>query len=403
MRALHLVVLVFASLIFSYFLPLFINLALPQTRVSEKIKYSPVINEFLYSKSDKESKTTEFKILNGENISEERFFELLPFSYYSMLISRNKFPEIFSEYGKNPSLIRKNSQNLSLRFGSNKAKFIPLYPIMNTKEKFDRMELLPFLFKFSKNSIDVIDLETNSIDLNKTKIINDELKNLGFSYPAKKYFTNPSALKAFDEGAFIVDNNDTIFHIKQVNASFIINNTKISKPNIINIVVSEDPRREFYALLVSQNELGLIDYGYKFIPLDIQGYEPFSSNLSLNISPVDKILAFNSQDSIKTNVMDLNYTSIKQNSFELAKFQSKRWFKEYVLPFELKLTQPLHFYKFEFINFSYFGVLFSIILAFLYFVYNLAIKKQKMFLNSGIIAIFGIYGLIATIFYKEEK
>lgn len=248
----------------------------------------------------------------------------------------------------------------------------------------------------------MIDLLTNSINLEKTEKLNDELKGLNFAYPAKQYFTNPSIRKAFDEGAFIVDNDDKIYHLKQIDGKLILKYTNIIKPDIINIIISEDLRREFYGLIVTKNDTGLIDYDYNIIDLNLSQYDPFNANLNFNISPVDKIVTITTKDNIYTKVMDLNYAKINENDFKLDKLQSKRYIKAYFLPFELKISQPSYFYKFEFVNFSKMGFCLSILMAILYFAYRLKFNSQRDIYGTAVVVIFGLYGLISTIFFKEK-
>lgn len=401
MKILNLIVLVFSSVILSYFLPTFINLALPEKRIIERVKYSAVIDDFLISKSNKDEKTTKYAIQNKHEITQDEFYEYLPFSYYQILIPNKKFPQKFKEYEQDPSLIRKNSQGLNLKYSSNKAKHIPLYLLLDT-DKYGNLSYTQELFRVKKDGFEVINLQTNSIDQNSSKALNQKLEQQGFKFPAKGYFTNPSTLKPFDEGAFIIDSKDEIFHIRQNMKNISVKNTNIIKKDIINIMISEDPRREFYAILIAKNEIGLIGYDYNFINLNNSGYDPFGMNLNLSISPVDKILTFLSNDITKINVMDLNYTTIKENFTEFSKPVSNRHLKEYFLPFELKLSQHGHFYKFSFNQFSKKAMILSFIIALIYFMYNLKFKNRKRYIESGIIAIFGIYGFISTLFFKEN-
>ncbi|MGB2553025.1 DUF4857 domain-containing protein [Campylobacter sp. MOP51] len=402
MRALNLIVLVFLSILLSYFLPIFANLLLEEKIVIERVRYSPVVEEFLYSKNDRETKQNTFEIIGKGEISEDKFIEYQPFAHYSLLLSKGTFPSKFEQYGQNPKLIRQNSQNLNLKYGSNKAKYIPLYILLQTDERYNKIIYPPRLLRLAEHGIEIVNLEKNIVDDNSSKILNNDLVKNGFSFPAKMYFSNPSSLKPFDEGAFIIDANDTIFHIKQEKDFISVKNTKLVKPSVINIVVSEDPRKEFYALLVSKTELGLIDYNYNFIKLDNSGYDPFSANLGLRITPVNKILSFGSNETIKTDVMDLNYTTLKQNLTELTPPESKRYIKEYVLPFELKLSQVSHYYAFSVDKISIKGILFSACLAFAYFLYELFVNRRKRFLRSSVVAVFGVYGLLSVFLYKDS-
>lgn len=404
MRISNYIVTVFFIAVLSYFLPLFMDILLIESRPVERVRYSPVIEDFIYSKTDKESKETVFKVVGKDKISEDEFIRLLPFVHYSLLISKGTFPSKFEEYGKNPKLIRQNSQTLNLKYSANKAKYIPLYILLDTDRKYDKVIYPPRLLRLTDNSIDILNLETSSLDIEQTKALNYSLKALNFAFPAVKYYTNPSSLKPFDEGAFVVDSKDEIYHIRQDEGKIYVKNSGIIKKDIINIVVSEDPRREFFALVVTKNELGLIDYGYKFITLNSDKYDPYSSNLNLRIDPVNKILSFSSTNDIKTDVMDLNYTTIKQNLTTLEPSASKRWIKEYIFPFELKMSQKgdNHFYSFYIENFSIKSIPISLLFAFLYFMIVLRTRQKYSAVDIFLIALFGIYGFVAMTMYRRH-
>ncbi|MBR8465520.1 DUF4857 domain-containing protein [Campylobacter sp. faydin G-140] len=404
MRILNFIIMGIFALILSYFLPVFINLFMPLNYSFERVRYSPVIDEFIYSNTNRKDNTKSFKIIGGNEISEDKFLELQPFTNYYVLIQKGKFPQKFKMYENNTSLIVKNSQFLNLKYASNKAKYPDLYVLIEPDELYGRLKYAPFLIRLgSKNGFDVINTDINKIDKNLSENLNKAFLDEGFKLPAKAFFSNPSLMKEFDEGAFVVDSTNTIFHLKFNDNKFWIKNTNITKPNIIKMVISENKRREFYALVITSNEIGLLSYDYKFINLPNDEYEPFKANLNLAISPVDKVLSFTTKEQIKTYVMDLDYNVIKQNTTQLTPPTSSRELKAYVLPFELSIVQDDYAYEFKFINFSAKSVFISVLLAFGFFAYNLAFKKRKAFADSVFIAIFGIYGLIAEIFYGIKK
>ncbi|MCD8213716.1 MAG: DUF4857 domain-containing protein [Campylobacter sp.] len=404
MKFLNLFVTAIFSLLLSYFLPIFINLILPENQIVERVRYSPVIDDFMLSSINRADNTNTFEIIGKSAISEDEFIQNQPFTYSSILIAKGKFPSKFKEYENNTTLILKNSQFLNLRPSVNLTKNIPLYVFLQTDEKYGRLKYMPFLIRLgNENGLQIINVDTNKIDENLSSNLNEIFNKSGFKFPAKQYFSNPTTLKPFDEGSFIVDSADGIFHLKFDGWNFILQNTKLVKKDIINIVVSENERREFYALLIAKDELGLIGYDYKFIPLPYDGYDPIGSNLSLRINPVNKILSFASPQNIHTYVMDLNYTKLKHNVMKTSKPANKRYLKEYILPFELKLAKDSHFYKLQIDKFNVKSIFLSVALALAFFVYNFAFFKKKRFLSATFIAMFGIYGLIAVILYATKK
>lgn len=121
---------------------------------------------------------------------------------------------------------------------------------------------------------------------------------------------------------------------------------------------------EFYALVFAKSELGLVSYDdYKFIPLPSVGYDPFETALNLRMILLSSLCCL----------------------------------KGCVLPFETKIA---HKSRYRSLKFSAKSV-FSPMLAF--FVCRLKFHKRKSVAKAACIAIFGIYGFIAALFYDKGK
>ena len=212
----------------SYFLPSFINLALPLDQNVTRVKFSTLTNEFMIQKTNKLSGENKFYLEDGKEISEDIFMQNQPFSYYGALIKNNKFPKELEIYEKNTTLIMKNSQSISAKYISNLFKPVLIFPLMYDDVKYAKPVFAQFLVAFGANLVEVIDPAKNVQNIELTNELNTKLKEQNFSYPAMKFFTNPSPLKAFDEGAFLLDSKDEIYHLKFDGKSFIVKDTNIA-------------------------------------------------------------------------------------------------------------------------------------------------------------------------------
>ena len=404
MRILNLCIAAIFALILSYFLPIFANLFLPEYKIYDRVRYSPLVKDFLFSTLNKKENTQVYEVAGGERIDEDTFMRYQPFTYYSLLIPKGKFPSEFRKYEDNVTLIIKDSQSLNLRQGFNEARYIPLYPVLDVEPKFGKVIYSPFLIKLAAQRLEVVDARRNGEDVVVSSQLNEELKKAGFKHGAKAYFLNPSIMKGFDEGGFLIDSDDKIFHLKFKDGKFSAVDTKIKKPGIVNIVVIENERREFYAVLIAKDGLGLISYdNYAYVPLPSVGYDYAASDLYLKITPEYKMLAFSDEEAIYTYVTNLKYELEKQNFTRASKPISDRALKRYVFPFEAHIAQKEGAYRFEFKNFAPQSVFASLILAFAFFAYNLRFYKRRAILESAFVLIFGIYGFIAMIFYNTDK
>lgn len=399
MKALNFFIMSIFALMLGYFLPSFIDLALPLDQNVTRVKFSTLTNEFMIQKTNKLSGENKFYLENGKEISEDTFMQNQPFSYYGALIKNNKFPKELEIYEKNTTLIMKNSQSISAKYISNLFKPVKIFPFMYDDEKYAKPAFAQFLIAFNANLVEVIDPAKNVPNLELTDELNLKLKEQKFTFPAMKFFTNPTPLKAFDEGAFLLDSKDEIYHLKFDGKNFSIKDTNIAVKDVLNIVVSENQRREFYALVVAKDSIGLIGYDYKFISLPSTPFDYKKTNVSLAINPLHKILTLTSKDQISTYVMDQDYKLIAQNHTKLEPPLSKRYLKQFVLPFELKITQENYFFNFKFSDFSIKALALSLFLAFITFVF----VKKKDPLCAIFVAVFGIYGFIATLIFSKDK
>lgn len=124
---------------------------------------------------------------------------------------------------------------------------------------------------------------------------------------------------------------------------------------------------ESYALVFAKSELGLVSYDdYKFIPLPSVGYDPFETALDLRMILLSSLCCL----------------------------------KGCVLPFETKIAHKSRYRSLKFSEFNAKSV-FSPALAF--FVCRLKFHKRKSVAKAACIAIFGICGFIAALFYDKGK
>lgn len=121
---------------------------------------------------------------------------------------------------------------------------------------------------------------------------------------------------------------------------------------------------ESYALVVAKSELGLVSYDdYKFIPLPSVGYDPFETALDLRMILLSSLCCL----------------------------------KGCVLPFETKIAHKSRYRSLKFSAKSVF------LPALALFVCRLKFHKRKSVAKAACIAIFGIYGFIAALFYDKGK
>jgi len=104
----------------------------------------------------------------------------------------------------------------------------------------------------------------------------DTLRARGFQFPAKQIAGNPTTRKGFDEGYFVVDAADNVFHLKMVRGKpFCVKTGIPASPRILQMFIAETSLREYYGFAIGEdNVVSMISYDkYRLIRLPLGRYD----------------------------------------------------------------------------------------------------------------------------------
>jgi hypothetical protein len=397
MKILKIVYLGVFILFLALFLPRIIDTALGEAKKNPKVYFSENLNQFLIQGYDREAKKSYFLTESGDELSTESFMQNLPFKFYSYLLAKGIFPNQYTDWA-NADKIRANSQILAIKPSFYNQKSIPLFTILESKPKFLKLQFNNYGIRGKKDRIEFVNLETLKVDDKLSQTYTDALKQSGFIFPLKCYYSNPTTRKVFDEGAFLQDKQNTIFHLKMVNGKPLVKNTKIKNATIKKIIIKENQRKEFYGALIDDSGVKLISYdNYKLIPLPNSMYKPESMVYSLFITPLSKTVIINMDDKVEAYKLDNSYQILRNFSFPIE--NNNQWItniKKYLLPFTLKRKDGYR-YEYTLGDFSFLVLLANALFVLLYF--GLTFKREVPILHFIIIGVFGIYGFIALCLY----
>jgi hypothetical protein len=220
---------------------------------------------------------------------------------------------------------------------------------------------------------------------------------------------NPNYKKPFDEGWFVVDSKNKLFHVKMIKGKPFCAFTNI--PDSLNIAymnISEMPLREFYGFLYSkQGDIFLISYDhYKLIKLPLDNFDMKKENFSIIGDQFYRTISLTSAKSVRTVVTDRNYNVIDR--------YEDHWQANYdmpagvvastIFPFALRLGDASSSFSNFYFRISGLQALFvSFLLTILtYFI----LRNRKISLKQGwfdliIVLITGIFGFIAVLLVKN--
>lgn len=402
-RILLLLLIVFVA---SIFIPKYYWLKFEKNIRRPMIYYSPVNHDFLIPKlSGNEMFYVDRK---GNRYDRDQYEKLTPLLNYRQLISVGKLPDSLNGVALNIETIRLNNIMMRITADVIDIQPIPLYPMFESRSGRVRLEMPDDYFRIT-NRFEFIDCQTNSINQDKTNLFTSALSKENFTFPAKMIAGNPNYKKPFDEGYFVLDSKNKLFHVKMIKGKPFCAFTNI--PDSLDVAymnISEMPLREFYGFLYSkQGDIFLISYDhYKLIKLPLDNFDMKKENFSIIGDQFYRTVSLTSAKSVRTIVTDRNYNVIDRyedswpGNYDMPAGIVASW----LFPFTLRLGDASSSFSNFYFRFSGLQALFvSLLLTILtYFI----LRNRKISLKQGwfdliIVLITGIFGFIAVLLVKN--
>ncbi len=402
-RIIYLLLIVFVS---SIFIPKYYWMKFEKNIRIPLVFFSPIKNDFLIRNQN--NNETFYVDRKGKRYSREDFEILMPLLNYRQLILENKLPDSLNGESLLMDKIRLN--NIMLKVYPDEIDYEPiqLSPMFESKSGRVKLEMPNDYFRITK-SFEFIDCETNSIDKKKSLCFTTYLKAKKFSFPAKIIAGNPTTKKAFDEGYFVLDSKNKLFHIKMVKGKpFCVNTNIPDSLDIVYMKIIEMPLKEFYGLVFTKpGDVYLISYeNYKLVKLPLNGYDIEKDIFALMGDQFYRTISLIGSKNIRTIVTDRNYTMVDRyeetwkNNYDLT----AGVVASYVFPFTLKLNDAnSSFSNFYFRLSGFRSIMGALILAILtYFILrsrNIPVKKG--WFDIVIVLFTGVFGFIAILLVKN--
>ncbi len=342
----------------------------------------------------------------GNTFNRKEFEEALPFTYWRNLDIQKRLPLIIKGIKYSKKQIKQGRQSFRLTFKNlyENSKQIPLYPLFNPSSKKGMIAFPDIMFSLQK-SFEVYNSEHENKNSDLESAYTKILLEKGFVFPAKIIAGKTTNIKPLDEGYFLLDSEDKLFHMKKYDDKLYVKNIHYNSDiKIKYIKISESRKKEFYGTLLSQkNEVYLITYDdYKLVKLPLKHYKPESMILEIYANSLNKTIRYRDEKNVYALALDKNYNYLGE--FKVSIPQVNPIYKtiyEYIFPFIIEENRYKTFeeYSFKIASVKAFKV--SFVLALLYFVFLYFRKKD---LKSNILRFFLILfaGIFALIFLILE-
>lgn len=339
---------------------------------------------------------------SGKVYTEAEFDSVLPFFYLRQLVTDGRFPKTVQGVEIHPQQAQK--ANFMYRYSPGEYYLNPinLYPLFDGMSGRVDLKMPKDFFRTSSSGLEFIEPAGNKTDKTKSKLFTDKMLTAGFVFPAKKVWGNPTPRKEYDEGYFLLDSDNKLFHLKMLKERPYIK--QISTPDQVVpafVSVTEFRNQESYAFMAGENNkfYYLKKPGYKWVELPIGNFDYKEDRMLIIGNQLDwtiQVAQGNENKYFALNASDLKPLDQMTSSESPATFVL---LSKYIFPFRLNLVTPYdEEVKLRFSDFSYQAFILQFILALIVFMF---IDKRKFRWSTPATFLFGIFILIPYLAYKN--
>ncbi len=400
------VIILLIIVVAAIYLPNFYWMVFQKSVRSPSIYYSPIKDDFVYRQWNRLT-GSKYYDADGNTITDKEFRIALPFYYYRDLAKWGELPDSVKTIKFDHDELRKEMQMLRINADDFHDPLIQLWPLIESKPKYAKLSMPNEFFRIT-DRIEFFDPDSNKVKKEMSEMFTNSMKEKGFKFPDKFIFGNPTTRKSFDEGYFIVDNDNYTYHLKKIEGKpFCVKTTIPRNLDIKRIFIYEDTRKEFYGLLfTNSNDVYLITYNnYELIKAPLEDYNPDKMKFVMIADPLFRTFNFSDDEKSTSIVTDRNYNLI--DKFEISGTPKENTITgkiaKTIFPFKIDTYSR----NTEYINFDIkinyllglIGILISLIIFFI-------ISRKKQFnykenwFDIVIIALTGVYGLITVLIIK---
>lgn len=246
--------------------------------------YSPTREAFVIRESTAVRsvlRTEDGHILNGREMR-----MALPFMYRMDLQKWNKFPITIGEktFDFNQA---SQTQIGRLRPRMFNDPMPGVTVLLESEPEGASLELPTDLMIVTDTGLKFVRADKKEVLTEKAKRFNDALASAGIVFPLKAFGNNPDPLKPFDEGAFMVDAKNQVAQLKMVRGEPIVRVMPYSAPEGTRaLTVSESALRHHYGTLMTPTAVYLMMYDDTLQPLPLRDYRAESDTLTLWTTPL---------------------------------------------------------------------------------------------------------------------
>ena len=372
------------------------------------ILYSSLENDFFMIKwKNKEAIRTD---RDGNQYTRDEYEQKLPLFYARQLMVSGTMPDSIN--GREMDVHEINHYRSSFRYRPSDMHMPDpgLYPLFEAESGRANLEMPTDFFRIT-DRMEFVVAEDNSIDERKSQMFTTVLNNREFNFPAKIIAGIPTTRKSCDEGYFVVDSKDMMYHIKMIEGEPYIKKFDVPEGLTFKHISCVDfSDKKYYCYLISEdNSIYILNQdNYKFIRLPFEGLDPDQDELRIYGSMFNYTMSIRREGYMKVVALDNKYNKVDEYTETWPKRYETKQGKvaSFLFPAQLSLSTS----KSRFINFyvewtkNFNWLILNIMLIFAQFIIirRTGLNLKRNIIDLLVIGLTGMYGFIGVNFFQNK-
>ncbi len=281
MRYIKYLIIALSLIVIAWLLPALYELVIPRTDKMPFVVYSCLDSTFIrFESSNKQIRYVDFR---GQEFSKTQADSLLPLFAFRQLVAEGRLPDSLYGVALTPKLIQQNSFHFKTSPKQLNKPAVGLYTMLESASGRVDLTLPPDVFRLTKDGLEFIDCETNTINRAKSVSFTRELTKHGFTFPVQLIWGNSSTRKDYDNGFLLTDANDRLFQLKMVKGVPWVREIKTDNINGWKQVFTVEPaNRQLIGLVVSNDDqLFAVTRDGKTVLVGIDAYDPQQMQITI--------------------------------------------------------------------------------------------------------------------------
>ena len=208
------IIILLGIIVAAWLLPALYDLVFPRTDKMPFVVYSCLDSTFIrFETTGKQVRYVDFR---GQEFTKAEADSLLPLFAFRQLVAEGRLPDSLFGVELTPKKIQQNAFHFKTSPKQLNKPAVGLYTMLESASGRVDLQLPPDVFRLTKDGLEFIDCETNTVNKAKSLSFSRELAKHGFAFPVQLIWGNGSTRKDYDNGFLLTDSGNRLFQLKMV-------------------------------------------------------------------------------------------------------------------------------------------------------------------------------------------